>query len=210
MSKQPKATVTAEVTSPSSLKDAGYRFALSGDTSESIARYVLGQCPGIVDGELSDTVKADLTAGFQLRKHEIEGESFFKLTDGVYVPVADPKDSKGLTAMSINVAMSYSQQEFGKLKERDRGLYDIISPLRKKMQTYASNRFADLKTAARRIANEGKPRERAANKDFTNALTVAFDALEKRAKTSKARGDVTADPAKFLTARDAFLKIYNG
>ena len=58
---------------PTSMQDAGYRFAQSGETMEMIARYVLGQCPSVLE-DVPKEVKLALYAGFQLRKHELTGD----------------------------------------------------------------------------------------------------------------------------------------
>lgn len=200
-----------ESTDPSSLRDAGYRFAGTGDNLRSLARYVFGQCPTILDAT-PDTVKAELRAGFQLRKHEITPAVNYKMGDGgKFIPLTpeQAKTEQAVVCMSINVAMSYSSQEFGKMRQADPAKYEIIKPMRDAFSTYASNKWSDLMSEIRRISNEGKPRERATNKDWDESVKAMFDTLEAKAKTLKARGDVRADPVKFILARDAFLAKYN-
>lgn len=207
MSKQTKGTVAPQATEPTSIQDAGYKFAFTGDTAANIAQYVHGVCPNFLD-EVPTEVKAQLYAGFQLRKHELTGEKAYKLSEGVFIPCED-RSVQGLVVMSINVAMSYSQQEFGKLKERDPGLHAIVKPMRDAFSSYASNNMASLTAKIRDIVNAGKPRTRAANKAFRDAMKEAFDTYEKRVKTAKDRGDTDADPVRFLVARDAFWRAYD-
>lgn len=195
---------------PTSLKDAGYQFARAGESSMSKARYVLDRVPGFLD-DVPTEVKGELFAGFQLRKHELEGERFYKLADGGnYIPLETvPEGATGIVCMTINTAMSYSQQEYGKMREADPAKHAIIKPLRDAFSNYASNCMRDLKAAIRRIANEGKPRERAANKTFREAMVVMFETFDKRVRTAKDRGDTDADQARFRTARDAFWRVYD-
>lgn len=198
-------------TGPQNLRDAGYRFAGTGDNLRTLARWVFGQAPTILD-TVPDTVKEELRAGFMLRKHEITPAQAYKMGDGgKYIPLTpeQAKQAQGVVEMTINAAMSYSSQEFGKMRQSDPARYEIIKPMRDAFSTYASNKWGDLMREIRNIANEGKPRERAANKDWDDAVKVVFDALEKRAKTLKARGDSRADPVKFILARDAFWAKYN-
>jgi hypothetical protein len=195
---------------PTSMQDAGYRFAQSGETMEMIARYVLGQCPSVLE-DVPKEVKLALYAGFQLRKHELTGDKYYKVDGTTYIPLTGKPagDDKGIAAFNVNVAMSYSPQEFGKMRESDPTKHAVIKPLRDAFSTYASNSMADLLSKIRRIVNEGKTRQRAANKDFTEAMNKAFDDFDKRVRTAKDRGDVGADPVKFRVARDAFWKAYS-
>ena len=193
-----------------SMQDAGYRFAQSGETMEAIARYVLGQCPTVLE-DVPKEVKSALYAGFQLRKHELTGDKYYKVDGTTYIPLTGKPagDDKGIVAFNVNVAMSYSPQEFGKMRESDPTKHAVIKPLRDAFSSYASNSMADLLSKIRRIVNEGKTRARAANKDFTEAMNKAFDDFDKRVRTAKDRGDVGADPVKFRVARDAFWRTYN-
>lgn len=203
-----KQTSVVQSTTPSSMKDAGYRQALAGETSNAIAAYVLDKCPGFLD-DVPKEVKAQLYAGFMLRKHELTGTKHYRLSDGVYIPVDKPTaDDKGLMQFTIESAMSYSQQEFGRMRTSDPAKHGVIQPLRESFTKYASNCMADLTSKIRRIVNANTPRTRAANADFDAAVQKVFDSFEKRVKTAKDRGDTTADPVRFQNAVAAFWKIY--
>jgi hypothetical protein len=205
------AKVKETSTEPKSLQDAGYRFAQQAGGLVETARYVYGQCPDFVNN-VPDEVKTALYAGFQLRKHELTGDKYYKLAEGgTYIPL-DKKpadDVQGIVCMTINVAMSYSQQEFGKMKSTDPAKHAIVKPLRDAFSDFAGNNMRDLKARIKSIVNAGKPRERAPNDDFNVALKKAFDGFDKRAKTAKDRGDASADPVKFRLAVDAFWNTYN-
>lgn len=205
-----KAKQTTPV-APTSFEDAGYRFATTGETMMDIARFVLDRCPTFVD-ECPTEVKTGLYAGFMLKKHELEGDKFYKLGEGgTYIPLKDkPADTdKGIVCMTITSAMSYSPQEFGKLKDTDPARHAIVGPLRVKFSNYAGNAMRTLRGLCKLLQADGQPRQRGANKGFVEAMQAAFDTYEKRVKTAKDRGDNEADPLKFRMARDAFWKIYN-
>ncbi len=195
----------AEMASPMSFKDAGYKTALIGEGRASVARWVLEQCPDFLE-QCPDEVKSDLLAGFQLRAHELWGSVKYRTGDtGILL-----EDAEGNVELNVHVAMAYTGQAFGKLREENPALHEKVGIWRKKFQQYASNAMADLKGACKKQLNAGKPRERASNKSFDEACKAVFDALEKRVKTAKSRGDDTADPLKFRLAVDAFWKALNG
>lgn len=200
-----------------SVKDAAYQFARTGETSQTIAKFIMEQDPTF-PSELSKELKADLSAGFMLRAHELWGIDEYRLGDtGVFIKLgntADPKyqrdtELKGIVQFNVILAMSMSQQEFGQLKNKNPQEHAIMKDWRDRFSKYVFNNIAQLKSAARLLINADKPRERTANKNFTEALNDAFDTFDKRAKNAEARGDETASSVKFRMARDAFFKTYN-
>lgn len=205
---------TALTASPTSIKDAAYRFARAGETATDLAKYVMGQDPSF-PAEVSAELKADLFAGFMTRAHELWGQDYFTRGDtGVLVKVGNSLDNqaeypKGSTTISLSYCYSFSQQEFGQLKNKDPQLHGLIKQLRDKFSKYASNNLKALKRSANDILSDGKTRERGATKAFTQSLTEMFTDYDKRVKNAENRGDDTANPAKFRTARDAFWKAYN-
>jgi len=205
---------TLEVVIPTSVKDAAYRFAKTGETSATIARYVMDNDASFPD-EVSKELKADLNAGFMLRATELWGDEFYKIGDGgTYIPLGNSIVLKNETPQgSIRVGLSYcfamSQQEFGQLKNKDPQLHSIVKPMRDRFSKYSHNNIAALKLAARALLNDGKSRERGATKNFSEALAEMFSTYDKRAKNAEARNDETASPLRFRVAVDAFWSAYN-
>lgn len=205
---------TALTASPTSIKDAAYRFARAGETATDLAKYIMGQDPSF-PAETSAELKADLFAGFMTRAHELWGQDYFTRGEtGVLVKVGNSLDGqaeypKGSTTISLSYCYSFSQQEFGQMKNKDPQLHGLIKQMRDKFSKYASNNLSALKRSANNILNEGKDRERGATKAFTQALTEMFESYDKRVKNAENRGDDTASPVKFRVARDAFWKAYN-
>jgi hypothetical protein len=192
------------IVSPRSFKDAGYQTAQLGEGRKAVAQFVLEKCPGFLD-TCPEEVKNELFAGFQLRAHELWGKQAFQIGEGGTLIPSD----EGNISIDVNVAMAYTGQAFGKLKDENPSLHAIIKQWREKFSKYASNCMADLKGACKRILNESNPKARSANKAFTEAIADAFEALDKRAKVGEGRGDATANQLKYRLARDAFWKAYN-
>ncbi len=198
-----KQTAVQAAISPRSLKDAGYQTAQLGEGRKAVAQFVLEQCPGFLD-DVPAEVKSELVAGFQLRAHELWGSKTYRNGDtGALI-----EDPAGGISIDVNVAMAYSGQAFGKMKDENPALHGLLKQWRERFSKYSSNCMADLKTACKRILNESNPRDRSANKAFTEAITTAFDGLDKRSKVAQGRGDTSADPVKFRMAVDAFWKVY--
>lgn len=213
-----KTKTAAAADTITSIKDAAYRFARTGETTEQIARYIVDKNPNF-PGDVSVELKADLNAGFMIRAHELWGQDVYRVGDqGVLIKVANTKDAdyaekveglKGLRQYNVNVAYALSQQEFGQLKSRDPQEHAIVKAWRDRFSKYSFNNIAALKLAARQLLSGGKTRERSATKYFNDALEAMFDAYEKRVKTAQSRDDATADPVKYKVAVAAFWKAYN-
>lgn len=179
-----------------SMKDAGYQSAVGAERIASVARYVYSQCPNFTN-EVSDEVKTQLRAGWALRWQELNPAVAY--TED-WVP-----NEKGSHIMTVDVCFSYSQQAFGQLKESDPVKHGVIKGVRDTFNKYASNRMADLKSAVRKIENEGKPKVKAPTKSFGSFVEDTFKTLKARAKTAIARGDDTApNEVTLRIAIDAF------
>ena len=214
MNAKTKTAMAVDAIMPTSIKDAAYKFARAGETSASIARYILDNDSSFPD-EVSKELKADLNAGFMLRATELWGDQFYKLGDGgTYIPMGNSIELKNVAPeKSIRIGLSYcfamSQQEFGQLKNKDPQLHGIVKPMRDKFSKYAHNNIAALKLAARSLLNDGKTKARTGNKNFVDALTEMFATYDKRVLNAEARLDATASPINYRMAKDAFWTAYN-
>ena len=184
-------------TSVSSFKDAAYQSAVSGERSASVARWVFDHCPTFLD-DVPKEIKAQLDDGFALRWQELN-KAVKYTTD--YVP-----SDEGNIEVTLAFCLSYSQQAFGQLKNEDPVKHSIIKGVRDSFSKYKSNRLSDLRTAVRRIANEGKTATKAPTKHFDEYIKDTFDTMKARCKTATARGDTTADEVKLRMAIDAFYR----
>jgi hypothetical protein len=194
---------------PTSMKDAGYQFARGTESLESITRYVMEKAPGLAN-EIPESIKVDLVAGFQLRKHELVGPAHYRIGEGgVYIPVTDPKGIDGLVAFTIANAVSLTPHEFGQMRQSDPYRHSIIKELRDSCGTYVSNKLGAMQKLAAQLQAGKKERTRAVNKTFIDATRDQFEALEKRVRTAQGKGDPGADPVKFKLAVNAFWKTYS-
>ena len=191
---------TVESSTVQSFKDAAYQSALSGERTASIARYVLDNCPNFLN-DVPKEIKAQLDEGFALRWQEINPAKKYTVD---YVP-----SDTGNIEISLAFCLSYSQQAFGQMKNEDPVKHSLIKDVRDRFNKYRSNRLNDLKTAVRRIVNEGKTSTRQQAKLYDKWLEDTFDTMKARAKTATARGDDTANEVKLRVAIDAFWKAYN-
>ena len=174
-----------------SLKDASYQGCISSERDVSIGQFINEKCPTFLDS-IPDEIKAEIESGQILRFNELNPAQYFTKD---YVPC--DADTKGATKVDVNVVMSFSQQEFGRWRNEDPVKHGIHKAWRDKWSTYKSNRMKDLKryVKAYKDALNGKTRERGATKDFAIWLKDQIDNIKARAKTAKARGDLTVDDA---------------
>ena len=193
-----------------SLKDGAYKQALANDRMRGVARFVLERCKSFPD-QIPDEVKAELYAGYQLRFNEVNPAEQYAVINDHYVLINTPElaDSKEKVNIGVDFAFSFTQQQYGKLKNENPYLHAIIKAWRDKVNTYCSNRLGDLKRQARTILNEGKQRERGATADFAKRLDDVFKDLRIKCDNAQKRGDETADKKKFDLARSAFMTAWS-
>jgi hypothetical protein len=193
-----------------SLKDGAYKQALANDRMRGVARFVLERCKSFPD-QIPDEVKAELYAGYQLRFNEVNPAEQYAVINDHYVLINTPElaDSKEKVNIGVDYAFSFTQQQYGKLKNENPYLHAIIKAWRDKVNTYCSNRLGDLKRQARTILNEGKQRERGATADFAKRLDDVFKDLRIKCDNAQKRGDETADKKKFDLARSAFMTAWS-
>ena len=196
-----------------SLKDGAYQQAEANDSLRSVARYTLDHVKGFPE-EVPDESKAQLYDGYRLRFNENNPPEQYAIVDGNYLLIDGSNPDLANAKERINVGVDYAcvsftQQQFGKLKNENPALYAIVKSWRDKVNTYCSNRLGDLKRQARAILNEGKKRERGATADFAKRIEDTFSDLADKCRTAKARGDETANETKFREARVAFMVKWN-
>ena len=195
-----------------SLKDSAFQQAGAAKTLEDVARFVMERVPGF-PSEVSQEAKDELYAGYMMKFETLRPAKTYAVVAGHYVePTPEHMSAKTVEKIEIGVAyaFSYSSQEFGKLKNSNPALHGLIARIRSDFSDYASNRLGDLKRAALKIINNGKTRERTANKDFSEWVEAFFkDTAPTRLKSAKARGDSSADEKRWNEAKVAFMVKWN-
>jgi hypothetical protein len=195
-----------------SLKDLGYQQAGTGDSLDQQAEYALANIAGFPE-EISSEAREMLYEGYRQRKSERSPAKVYAVVNDHYILATEEQiKNKKVEKIEIGVAyaFAYSSQEFGKLKNTNPALHGIIKIIRDDVGDYCSNRLGDLKRACKRIlAKRNGTTTTRTTLDFEKSMSNAFDALEKSVKVKQAKGDTTANSAKFALAVKAFWTTYN-
>lgn len=199
---------TLSKTQITSLKDGAYKQAQANDSLVSVAKYVMEQVKGFPD-TLPDEAKEQLVSGYRLRFNENNPAIEYVVINDHYM-VATPEHNgyDQRVKVGIDFAYSFTQQQFGRLKNENPYLYELIKPLRDKCSTYCSNRISDLKRQAKALLNTDTKRNRSATADFGQRVSSVLDDLKAKCKTAKARGDESADEAKLALSIKAFKSAW--
>ena len=212
MAKSKPAAAFTRTPSFTSLKDSAFQQAGAAQTLESVARYAIEKIEGFPK-EVPSEAKDELYEGYRMKFDALNPKKTYAVINDHYVlATQEHMDAKNVEKIEVGVAyaFSYSSQEFGKLANTRPALHALIKEVREKCSTYCSNRMGDLKRAANKILNEGKERNRSANKDFAEFVDAWMkDSAPTRLKSAKARGDATADEKRFNEAKVAFMVKWN-
>ena len=194
----------------SSLKDLGYQQAKTGDTLETQAQFALDNITGFPE-DVPSEAKDALYDGYRMRYNERKPATMYAVINDHYV-LATPEQVQNKKVekveMGVAYAFSYSSQEFGKLKNTNPALHGIIKTIRDDVADYCSNRLGDLKRAAKKLIAKKDGTSRI-TLDFAQSMLKAFEAQEKSVKVKQAKGDTTANSAKFALAVKSFWMTYN-
>ena len=212
---KPKSATTQTSASFTSVQDAGFQQAGAYQTTEAVARFVMSQDASFPT-EVASEVKDALYNGYRMKFTQLLEPVVYAVINDHYV-IATPEHIKTDNVEKIKIgvdhAYSYSQQEFGKLKNTRPALHSLIGKVRDKTSTYCSNRLAELKRVAIRLQKEASGEEgktRKANLNFEEFVNEWFkNTAEDRLKTAKSRGDSTADTKRFTDAKIAFMVKWN-
>jgi len=205
-----KKSVFVSVSPITSLKDGAYQQATAHSKIRDFASYAIDNIAGFPES-IGDDARADLNAGYQLKFSENNPAKSYSVINSHYVTrTAEHDDKIEKIELSVAYVMSFTSQEFGKLKNDNPELHGLVKSLRDSVGTYCSNRRLDLIRMGKTIIaeREGKTKTRTANKDFDESITALFESLDTKLKSAKSRGDVTADETRFKKAKIAFLAIW--
>ena len=194
----------------SSLKDLGYQQAKTGDTLETQAQFALDNIAGFPE-DVPSEAKDALYDGYRMRYSERKPATMYAVINDHYVLATEEHlKNKKVEKVEIGVAyaFAYSSQEFGKMKNTNPALHSIIKVIRDDVADYCSNRLGDLKRSAKRLINKSDGSSRT-TLDFAQSMLKAFEAQEKSVKVKQAKGDTTANSAKFTLAVKSFWMTYN-
>lgn len=209
--KQANATVINLNANIHSLRDAGYHQAKASDFTESVAKYVMETIPDFPNN-FPDEKKAELVEGYRLRYNENNPPIEYAVVSGQYLRVSDLAeipDGTERVNIGVDVAFSYTQQQFGRLKDDNPALHAVIKVWRDASNGYTGNRVRELVNQAKKILNRDKPKARSAVKGFNERVIETLDKLADNCKTAQQRGDESANLALYKKAKTAFLAVWN-
>jgi len=193
-----------------SLKDLGYQQAKTGDSLETQAQFALEKITGFPE-DVPSEAREMLYEGYRMRYSERKPAVMYAIINDHYVLATDEqiKNKKvEKIEMGVAYAFAYSSQEFGKLKNTNPALHGIIKIIRDDVGDYCSNRLGDLRRAAKKLISKKEGGTRT-TLDFAQSMLKAFEAQEKSVKVKQAKGDTTANSAKFALAVKSFWMTYN-
>lgn len=202
---------------PASIRDLGYKQAVIGDTTESLAKWAKKTIPTLPES-ISDEAKAELYSGYILRFTENNPDVEYAVIGGNYLPVdslQDVPEKAERIMVGASFAMSFTQQAFGALNNDKSASYNpklhsIIKALREQISKYCSNRLGVLKAEIKRLDNKDSGKTRAQALEFADFINKTFDTMQTRCKTAKTqRGDETANLDLFIAAKAAFFAKWN-
>ena len=196
----------------SSLKDLGYQQAGTGDSLDAQGEYALANIAGFPEDIPSES-REMLYDGYRMRHNERHPAKVYAVVNDHYV-LATPEQIKNAKVekveMGVAYAFAYSSQEFGKLKNTNPALHGIVKVIRDDVADYCSNRLGDLKRACKKIlAKRNGNTTTRTTLDFAQSMLNAFEAQEKSVKVKQAKGDTTANSAKYALAVKSFWMTYN-
>ena len=195
-----------------SLKDLGYQQAKTGDSLETQAQFALEKIAGFPE-DVPSEAREMLYEGYRMRHSERYPAKVYAVVNDHYI-LATPEHIKNAKVekveMGVSYAFAYSSQEFGKLKNTNPALHSIIKTIRDDVGDYCSNRLGDLKRAAKTLlAKRNGNTTTRTTLDFAQSMLNAFTAQEKSVKVKQAKGDTTANSAKYALAVKSFWMTYN-
>jgi hypothetical protein len=207
-----KAKSVVEVPSYKSLSDFGYNVAKRADAVRADGAYALDNIPNFID-DCAPEARVELNEGFRMRASELPkyAEIVYGIVDGNIIPLSQLSGDAPKDTFKVNVAMvfSYSQQEIGAMKSNDPAKHRIVFELRDRVNKYCSNRFADLKTAAKKVMKERDPdsQTRAATLTFDQFIEKTLDIMKTRCRAAEARGNDATANSKALDAAIIAFKV---
>jgi len=195
-----------------SLKDLGYQQAGTGDSLDNQAEYALAHIAGFPE-DIPSEARESLYDGYRMRHNERHPAKVYAVVNDHYV-LATPEQIKNAKVEKIEIgvayAFAYSSQEFGKLKNTNPALHGIVKVIRDDVADYCSNRLGDLRRACKKIlAKRNGNTTTRTTLDFAQSMLNTFETQEKSVKVKQAKGDTTANSAKYALAVKSFWMTYN-
>ena len=203
--KEMKALDLIQAVEPTSLTDLGYKVSKSLDTVSDYRAWAKAHIKGF-PADVSKEDEGQVKSGMQQRYSELKPAIEYGVVEGNYVLLSElASRPKEVVKIGVEYAFSMSNQEFGKMREKNPSLHGVIKEVRTNANKYVSNAWNTL-------IKESKPRNRSTTDDFITWLFKdkgGIDTIRTRCKNAKVqRQDDTADTKKLEKAIIAFKVAY--
>jgi hypothetical protein len=202
-------------TSPAfvSISDIALQHGKADNQIEHCAKIALERIKGFpVLADVSDGDMQSLRDGYAIAYKEVFKPVTYAVINGHYVQASQEhisNDKVEKIELTLEYCLSFTTHEIGTLFKDNPALKALIRKERDDQSTYITTKIKRLVAKALEVLKKLKGETTKRDKVLFN-VTVAkfFDAQEKSVKVKEKGGDPSANPAKFLTAMDAFWKVY--
>lgn len=162
--------------------------------------------------DVSDENMASLRDGYALAYKEIFKPVTYSVINGHYVQASlehISNDKVEKITMTLDYCMSFTANEIGTMFKDEPERKKLIRSVRDALSTYVTKKVGRLVIKANEIikARSGESTKRDVVL-FEQSVSKFFEAQIKSVKVKEKRGDVSANPVKFLSAIEAFWKAY--
>jgi len=205
----------AVATTFASITDIGLQHGKADNTAKSCASAALDMIAGFPDlKKVSEENIDSLKAGYSLAYKEIFKAKMYASINGHFVEATqahEKNDKVEKLVLGFDYCINLSSHEMATMFKDQPEKKAAIAKVRSDHSKYVSKRMERLVTLAKEIlaerSGEKKTREESV---FEKSLKTFFDAKTKSVKVRQTAGDATANPARYLTAVEAFWKAYKG
>jgi hypothetical protein len=206
-------TVVVPFATFASITDIALRHGQAENNARSCAIAALDMVSGFPDlKQVSEENVDSLKAGYSLAYKEIFKEKMYAVINGHFVEATqahEKNDKVEKLILGFEYCINLSSHEMATMFKDQPEKKEAIAKVRSLHSKYINKRMERLVTLAKDILAErsGEKKTRAES-IFEVTLKKFLDSKVKSVKVRQAAGDPTANPAKYLTAVDAFWKAY--
>ena len=196
-----------------SISDIALNHGRADNQIEHCAKVALEKIKGFpVLADVSEENIQSLRDGYSIAYKEVFKPVTYAVINGHYVQASQEhisNDKVEKIELTLDYCLSFTTHEIGTMFKENPALKALIRKERDDQSTYISTKIKRLVAKAnevlKKLAGETTKRDKVL---FNVAVAKFFDAQEKSVKVKEKGGDPSANPAKFLTAMDAFWKVY--
>ena len=196
-----------------SISDIALNHGRADNQIDHCAKMALEKIKGFpVLADVSEENIQSLRDGYAIAYKEVFKPVTYAVINGHYVQASQEhisNDKVEKIELTLDYCLSFTTHEIGTVFKENPALKALIRKERDDQSTYISTKIKRLVAKAneilKKMAGETTKREKVL---FNVTVAKFFDAQEKSVKVKEKGGYPSANPAKFLTAMEAFWKVY--